>query len=276
MNLAQRILSIATFSLAASLPIQVSANSETVAAGMGASFNKTLTGRVGYFWSQADTKILLDSKNGRVGTDLSFEDDLGLQSSKGLSMADLIWRINLHHRIEATYTSLRRSGGRRLSADIDFGDEQFNIGADIHSTFESDIWRLSWGWSWFNDSKFEFGSLLGLHTTQIKAGIRTANGLVSEEETATIPLPTIGLQGTYAFTPDLHLRGWFQWFALEFDKYDGGIFNASLSLDYYAFDNIGFGLGYSYYDYDLKVSDGRHLDFNYEFHGPMAYLNFYF
>ncbi len=76
------------------------------------------------------------------------------------------------------------------------------------------------------------------------------------------------------------MRSWFQWFALEYDKYDGPLVNASMAVDYHAFDNfgvgVGAGLGYSYFNYDLTVDNDKKLTFNYEFHGPMLYANIYF
>lgn len=262
--------------LATTLCVSIGAHAETVTAGMGSSFNKTLTARLGYLWTEADSRVRLDSADGQFGTELSFEDDLGLQSSKGLSIGELSWRINLRHRIDFTYTGLSRDGDQRLTADIRFGDDIYTIGTDVRTKFDSDIWRLGWGWSWFNDSKFEFGSMLGLHVTEVNVGIETLDGRLTEEEGTTIPLPTIGLQGTYAFTPKLHIRGWFQWFSLEYDKYDGSLFNASVALDYYALDNVGIGLGYNYYDYDLTIDDDHNLVFDYQFHGPMLYANIFF
>ncbi len=267
---------ILTLTAAMALGNNALAQTTNVSAGMGSSFNKMFTARIGYLWTEADTRVRLDSSNGDIGADINFEDSLGLQSSKGISLGELSWRINLHHRIDFSYTGLSRDGEQRLTADIDFGDNTYTIGTDVNSIFSSDIWRLAWGWSWINDSKVEFGSLLGLHVTEIKVGIRGANGLLSEEEATTIPLPTIGLQGSYAFTPKWHLRGWFQWFALEYDKYDGSLFNTSVALDYYAFDNVGIGLGYNYYRYDLTVADDHQAIFDYTFHGPMLYANIYF
>lgn len=258
------------------LTLPMVGQAQTLTAGMGTAFNKRVTARLGYFWSDAKSKVRLDSSDGQFGTEINFEDDLGLQSSKGLSMLDLNWRLNLHHRIEASYVSLNRSGDTNVTADIRFGDDVFTIGTEINSKFQTDIWRVAWGWSWINNSKFEFGTLLGLHVTQIEVGIRALDGRIEENKSTTAPLPTIGLHGTYAFTPKLHLRGFFQWFALEYDKYDGSLFNASAALDYYAFDNFGIGIGYSLYDYDLKVDDTVNLKFDYEFKGPMAYANLYF
>ncbi len=95
-----------------------------------------------------------------------------------------------------SYTNLRRDGDQRLTADIHFGDDIFTTGTDVDTTFDSDIWRLAWGWSWINNSKMEFGSLLGLQVTDVKLAVRALDGQLVEEEDTTLPLPTIGLHGT--------------------------------------------------------------------------------
>ncbi len=64
------------------------AETTSISAGMGSSFMRVVTARLGYLWSNADRRIRLDSSDGNIGTDINFEDDLGLQSSKGLSMGD--------------------------------------------------------------------------------------------------------------------------------------------------------------------------------------------
>jgi len=258
------------------LPLNLPVSAQTVEAGMGVGFNKRFTARAGYLWSDADTSVRVDGRAGRVGAQVNLEDDLGMQKSKGLSVVELSWRLNQHHRFDFEYNSLSRDGRRTLTADIEFGDEIFTVGADVYSHFESDIWRLSWAWSLVNTGKVEFGTLLGLHVTEVSVGLRALGGQVEEAEDTTVPLPTIGLQGAYAFTPKLYLRGWFQWFTLEYGKYDGSLLNANLALDYYAFDNVGLGVGYAYYDYDLEIDDDHNVVYDYRFQGPMAYLNVYF
>ena len=68
-----------------------------------------------------------------VGALVDFEDDLDLADRKTLPFANLVYRFNPRHRIEASYTDLSRSGTRELEASISWGDQTFSQGTSVES-----------------------------------------------------------------------------------------------------------------------------------------------
>ena len=89
----------------------------------------------------------------------------------------------------------------------------------------------------------------------------------------TLPLPVIGLHGTYAFSDRFRVRGWGQVFSLKYDDYDGTLINAAGMLEYDLFEHFGLGAGYALYSYDLDM-DGTDYNgsFSYDFKGPTLFV----
>ena len=86
------------------------------------------------------------------------------------------------------------------------------------------------------------------------------------------PLPVIGLRGIWRFADKWYLDGHAQFFALEFDQYDGQLIDAQVAVIWQAFRHVGIGLGYNYFGTQVDV-DGRLLDgrLEWEYSGLMLF-----
>ncbi|MDH5263773.1 MAG: 2-oxoglutarate synthase [Betaproteobacteria bacterium] len=231
--------------------------------------------RLGGFQSSADTTLRLDASSGSLGTTISLEDDLGFTKNKTLPVIDAIWRITPRHRIELGYTRLARDAQKTLTGEIRFGDSVFQLNTSVNSNFDSDVWRLTYGWSLYREGGNELSLLLGLHTTSFKVGMSKVGGSVqiAEAADATVPLPTIGLSGTWAIDPQWRLGAAAQFFSLNYGDYDGSLFNGSISAEYRLNRNFALGAGYTVYDYNLDATKNKFRgSFDYKFAGPMLYV----
>jgi hypothetical protein len=230
--------------------------------------------RLGGFFSTADTTLRVDSSSGAHGTSISLEDDLGYEKDKSLPTIDAIWRINPRHRIELGYVRLARDAQKTISGEIRFGDSVFPVSAAVNSSFDSDVWRLTYGWSFYREGGNELSLLLGLHTTAFKTRLESAGSIpIAETADRTIPLPTLGLQGSWAVDPQWRLSGWVQVFSLKYGDYDGSLVNGAISAEYRINRNFALGAGYTTYDYNLDVTKGRlRGSFDYQFSGPLVYV----
>jgi hypothetical protein len=229
--------------------------------------------QLGAYWAKVDTTAFLNSSAGVRGTSLSFEDDLGLDDSKTMPAFLASVRLGQRWRIEFEYLSLSRDNSRAVSRTINWGDRSFTVGTVVSSNFDTDIYRLSGGYSFIKDNRSELGVALGFHVTDFDLGLSAA-GVGAQSADALAPLPTIGLYGAYAFTPRWLLSGRLDYFSLSHGDYDGSLVNASVGVDYRIARNFGVGIAYRHVDYDLTVTRNR---FNggveYKFNGPVFYLN---
>ncbi len=226
---------------------------------------------VGAYAPTVKTTAHFDSTLG-PGTSVSFEDDLGLDDRKvSVSLLGKL-RLGQRWRIEGEYFALNRSGSRAIDKTINWGGNTYPIGITADSEFDSDIYRLSVGYSFIKDTQAEFGVALGLHVTDFNMSIAGAN-VARRTADALAPLPTIGFYGSYALTPRWLLSGRVDFFSLKYNDYDGSLVNAVAAVDYRFTRNFGIGLGYRYVDYDLDVTKSSFSGgVQYQFSGPVLYL----
>ena len=62
------------------------------------------------FFANLETKVRLDGTGGVLGTNIDFEQDLGLDDTKTRIMAEGYWRFFERHRLDVSYFDLDRSG----------------------------------------------------------------------------------------------------------------------------------------------------------------------
>jgi hypothetical protein len=195
--------------------------------------------------------------------------------------------------IDFSFVDLSRSGSTNFGREgVTTDDILWSVGTEIDSQFDSEVYRLAYGYSFFNDGQKELGLLVGLHITRFNTELSgrgsivtidpaTGNEVVVEGDAQraydsgfTVPLPVIGLHGTYTLTPEIHFRGWGQIFSLEYDDYDGRLLNLAAMLEYTLNERFGVGLGYTYYGYDLDAdSDKLNGSFDYDFRGPTVFFS---
>lgn len=227
--------------------------------------------QIGAYAPNADTTAYLNSSALARGTSISFEEDLNLTDRKTVPAILASLRLGERWRVEGEYFSLHRSGARAISRTINWGDNTYALGTTVSSTFDTDIFRLSVGYSFIKDNQRELGAVLGLHATDFTAtlsaagvGARTGDGLA--------PLPTIGVYGAYAFTPKWLLSGRLDYFSMNYNEYDGSLVNFSVGVDYRFTRHFGVGLSYRHVDYDVTATKSSfNGGLNYKFNGPMIY-----
>jgi hypothetical protein len=229
------------------------------------------TFQVGVYAPQVETTASLNGSGGRVGTAISFEDDLNLTDRKTMPAVLASVRLGQRWKIEAEYLSLKRSGTRTATRTINWGDNTYPIGATINSSFDSDIYRLSGGYSFIKDSQRELGVALGVHATDFAASLSAAAGGTRAADTLA-PLPTIGVYGAYAFSPQWLVSGRFDYFSLKYEDYDGSLANLSIGVDYRVTRQFAIGLAWRHVDYDVDITKPHYTGgVRYKFNGPALY-----
>ena len=239
--------------------------------GVNPGLQDRWTLNIGAYAPEVETTAHLNGPFGN-GTSINFEQDLGLKDRKTNATVLGMVRLGDRWRIEAEYFGLDRDGTRSINRTITWGNNTYPIGVTVSSAFDTDIFRLSGGYSFIKNDTAELGISLGLHATDFRLSLG-ASGIGSQQADALAPLPTVGIYGSYALSPRWLLSGRVDYFSLDYDEYDGSLVNTQVGIDYRFTRHFGIGLGYRYIDYDLTVTKPR---FNggveYKFSGPMLYL----
>lgn len=266
----------------AALLVLLSTTLPAVAQSDGGRLNQRGWIQLGAFRPSIDSQIQYDKPSiGLTGTDLHLENELGLADRKTLPTLLLGGRLGERGRVEFEYFSLKRNASRTLEAEVTFGDTTYDATATINSEFSSKVYRLSAGYSFLKDEAAEAGVTLGVHVTDFLIaleGIGSVNGGASsvrrERQDKTVPLPTIGLYGAWAFAPSWEASGRLDVLSLKVREYKGTLLNAQANLFYRFNPNIALGLGYRYDDYRLKANrDDWTGRVEYTFKGPQVVLD---
>jgi hypothetical protein len=245
------------------------------------TLNQSVWLRLGAFHPSISSNAQVDQPTtGAPGTAIDFERDLGLEKTKTLPTLLLGARFGGNWRAEFEYFHLSRDGNQTLGQILNVDDSTFPVSAAVSTHFSSSVYRASIGYSLVKTPQLEFGGVVGAHVTTFDISIEgdvTSGGSTlaaqREEKNKTVPLPTLGLYGAYAFAPGWVTTGRVDFFKLKHGDYDGRLVNGQLNLIYRVNPAIGLGLGYRYDDY--KVTSARsdfrgHVD--YKFRGPQVFL----
>jgi len=235
-----------------------------------------------YFYPTISSTAHIDATaTARPGSSISLEDELDLSDRKGTPYVNLGMRLGDAWRLEFEYYSLKRSANKTLTRTINWGDTTFPVGANLTSQFDSTIYRITGGWSFVKNQQAEAGVGFGLHitdfTTQLSGqgtGVLSGTGFQREAHDALVPLPTVGLYGTYVVTPQVMLRGRVDFLSLKYQDYDGRLLNWMAAVDWRFSKNVGAGLGYRYVDYKLEATKTDFTgEVKYTFKGPTIFIN---
>ena len=230
----------------------------------------------GVFLTDRDTKVRLDGSRGR-GTATTLEDDLGLDRTSTVFRIDGYFRFNARHRADFSVFDLSRSSSKRIDKDIQWGDTLFAIDSRIESTFDLTIYKAAYTYSFVERDGGYLGATLGLYVADSRVRLVDADLGQTDARSLTAPFPVIGLRGERKLSEKWTFRASAELFGLEYNDYEGTLFDLYAVADY-ALSNrfaVGFGLNGVWLNVRARKSefDGR-LDWDYA--GALLFVKFDF
>lgn len=228
------------------------------------------------FFPRLNTRVRLDSTSGVLGTVIDFEQNLGMSETESLPALGISWRFAKKHRLLFEYFALRRSGSAITTAEIRFGDSVFQVNLPIASFIDVDVYSFGYSYSPIFDRKKELTLSAGLNVQDIRTGLKSTGdlGIIEEDSGITAPLPAFGIGGGYAFTDKLIGRASFGLFSFDLglsdaEQLSGAITTVNAGVEYRAFEHVGFGVRYSYFDLSVDFENAVRLtSIDYSYHGP--------
>jgi hypothetical protein len=241
----------------------------TIAAAQDSSVNKPKRFLIaaGAFILEFDTKTRL----GTVTT-ISLEDDLGMESDQTEFFLSGRYRLARKHTIGALYLSMQRDGDVTLSRDIEIGDEVFPIGAWVESDFEYKMIDLSYRYAFLFRPKYDFALNFGISYVSYDIGavaepIGPVPVRIEEREDEGYPVPTLGGGMRYRFNRQWSFRTGGAYFEYSADKWDASLLVLDAGVEYFPWEHVGFGLGYSRVDIDYDEVGRDSFGVFYEYDG---------
>jgi hypothetical protein len=243
----------------------------------------------GFFAPDLDTSIVVTDEDQIVGTGISFEQNLGLDDSKGTGLLFVNWRIAKKHALEYRFFQLNRSSAIESgSVAIAIGEEVIDITLPIQSFFDITAHEIAYSYSLLLDERKNLYLGLGISMQDLSLGIQgTASApnpgeIIDSQLDSTAPLPTVNLGFDYAFSDNWMFVSRLGWLAVELDfaadeSLSGQIINANAGVQWNAFENVGFFLQYQVFDVDVDYkTEGVRFAVDYDYTGPVLGIDVYF
>lgn len=223
------------------------------------------------FWPDIDTTVKANGDGGRVGTSLDLESELGLKDRDTLFAGGMTWNISRRHSLDLLYFELGRRGTRSIARDINFRNQTFPVQSSVHSLFETDVLRLSYGYAFIADDRQRLLGQFGVHYTKVKAGLDAETGSVRDEADSDVPLPVLGIAYQRRLGEHFAFDVIAQIFRLEFEGIDGALDNAALNFYWGPTQHFSMYVGYNYYSMDVDArKDHWNGSFDFGYQGPWA------
>lgn len=235
----------------------------------------------GFFAPVNNTNIRVDGNNGKIGTDIDFEDDLGFNKNTSTFLGDFQWRMTSRSRWDFSYYRLDRSSSYAIQKDITFNGNTYNLGAQIDAYFNSNIYRLSYGYAILSKPTYEAGLLVGAHVVKFGIGLdATGNNISGSAQTnvgLTAPLPDFGLWGGWTMGKKWAVNAEADYLDVTIKSITGRIIAYNAAVTFKPLKNLSFAAGYTGLNFKVDVDKEKlngHLKWGYN--GPSLTATFSF
>ncbi len=229
---------------------------------------------LGAFVIDANSDLELGVDVSNVNVKINGEDVLGLEENFTVFRADAFWRITRRNRVDFTFYQMNRDG---TGVSI-FDSPDFPLGQEIETDFDMTILRGSYAWSFFKNAHFDLGIAGGLYGMDLDFKMKSEAGGGTQETDFTVPLPVIGLRGSFALTDKWFIRQSFDYFYVNIGDYEGQLIDFLAAVEWNALKNLGLGVGYNWVAMDLDYSGSddflRSIDLSYG--GVLLYAKLFF
>ncbi len=211
--------------------------------------------------------------------------DLGMSDETDVFWGDLTWQFAERWKFRLNYSSFDSKGEKTATADGNYDDLDWTIGARLTSDFDMKIFIADLTWDFLKSEKGHLGVGGGLHAIDIDfdlllevgAQVGDEGGTVDvrgESDQFLVPLPNVSLAGGYMLGESVYVSASLGYLSFNIDKYDGHLFSARASAEWRPWRNVGFGAAYQYLDADVEIDQSDRTEFYaVEFYGPILFVS---
>lgn len=240
---------------------------------------------VGGFYSGNGTTIGASDRTRQFYGQTNLENDLGFEKHKSEPRVRLNVLLGDHQGFSFDYYRIDRSSGRTLSSSLSYGGNTYNAMATVRGKLDFDFGSAAYRW-WFGTGSSVFGLGIGAAYYKVDAGI---SGLasVSGSENASVQAssdyrenawaPELQLGWRHAFNPQWRIYATASGVKKNGGTLSGHIYNASLGLEWYPWQNLGFGAEYGINRIRLRDNRRNYLaNLDLQNDGPSLFVRFRF
>ncbi len=193
---------------------------------------------------------VLAKENG-VGTTISMENDLDLDSNIGIT-AEAALSIN-DFRLSVGYLPLAFEGNSYLSSDIIFDGTTYLTGDLVNSNVDLDILDVGLTWFLLNFDDIPTRVQLGLEVAVkiVDSQTEIRDDLIRESVSGTLPIPTVGGRARVALSDFIGVNGRVGYMAYSGNKF----LDADVQVEFSPIPLVGIYAGYRFLDIAIDDPD---------------------
>jgi len=222
-----------------------------------------------YFSAKAESLVRLDPTAIDVaGTELSGEQDLGLDDKIDQGRMEFDFRLGERNHVRIDYFKLARFAQQPLPRDILFGNAIIGEGVTFRTNLDWRTLGFTYTYSFFRSDRFEAG--LGLGVYLIEGHLEgSVPGTSSKQKVESVGIfPTVAVNGAYRISKRWAVTLRAQQYSASPDDFIGKMADYHFDVQYRWRKNLAVGLGYSSIQTDLEVADPGGGLFNLDVSGP--------
>ncbi len=238
---------------------------------------------IGVFFPDRELHLRINGSLAGMNDEIDFDKSLRLNKADDTFSTQLSWKFGNRWSLIGQYFKSSDSRRTVLEDDVEWGDVVFGAGSFAAIGSDFSLTRIFFGRHFDTSKRHEIGIGGGIHWLHIGAFIEgeiRINGTPASARRAVsvdAPLPNIGVWYDYSISPRWAFRSRFDLLSANIGDYDGVMVNVALGLNFQAFEHVGFGLNYNYFELDVGIDKSNwrgNIETTYD--GIFAYVSFYY
>ncbi len=225
--------------------------------------NISVEGRVWFADFDSQVKIV----DSGVGTSVDGKSDLGFDN-KNLSEVRVNWQKSPQSNLRYAFTHMAYRGDKTLDSTVEFNGKTYSMGTEVQSEMDLKYHRISWLRKLMSLSadNYHAGWLAELKILSMDVSLETPNlsPRVSESESLTVPLPSLGAFGDFSFTKENDLNAFVEFSGMTLGSL-GHFYDTEFGLKYNPIKEVSLLGGYRIINMKAEYHDNA-LDL--ELKGP--------
>ena len=210
---------------------------------------------VNLFGASPATQLRVDESPTERGTEIDAEKDLGLADFRMLPQVEFTLLPGERHLVRLSAFAIHRSAAKVIEKDIVFDNEDYLVGERVDSLLNITMFGLTYGYRFLVRQRGELSGTFGIQIADVEANAVVRNRVVRESESGVAPLPLVGVEGRFDFTPRWAVEARAQYLKVDVSDVTGSILDARLALTWRVNPYLAMGLGYRTFQIDVDSED---------------------
>ena len=185
--------------------------------------------------------IRLDSEYLGEGTELHFEDDLGLSGGEVIPSLSFEWQVGRRHRLGVRWQDIDRDSTAQALTEIHWGDEIIPIEANIGLAFDITTYAVDYTYYPWIKERWAGGFGIGFRVLDITTVLVVEEIELDEQVSVSAPIPYINFEYRRMLGEHWRMKAGLGWLDLTIGDISGSQYIGRLAFEYITDRRWGFG-----------------------------------